>query len=70
MDYADESAIASEQHFAASLAAVLRPVFGPSKTECEDCGCPIPAARRRAVPGCTRCVTCQQNFEIDTRETA
>lgn len=32
---------------------------GESRTDCEDCGAPIPEARRRAVPGVRRCVPCQ-----------
>lgn len=35
-----------------------------SLEECEDCGEPIPEARQKAVPGCTRCVECQSEFEI------
>lgn len=31
--------------------------------DCQDCGDPIPEARRAAVPGCTRCVDCQGVFE-------
>ena len=38
---------------------------GESLTHCEDCGEPIPEARRRAVPGVRRCVACQS--EADTR---
>lgn len=34
-----------------------------SATECQDCGQPIPKARRWAVPGCTRCVRCQTIHE-------
>ncbi len=30
---------------------------------CEDCGGEIPEARLRAVPGATRCVKCQEEFE-------
>ncbi len=30
---------------------------------CEDCGDAIPAARRRAVPGCLLCVDCQGAHE-------
>ncbi|MFT4190854.1 MAG: TraR/DksA family transcriptional regulator [Comamonas sp.] len=30
-----------------------------SATECGDCGEPIPAGRRRAVPGVRLCVACQ-----------
>ena len=32
---------------------------GESATHCEDCGEPIPAARRRALPGTRTCVPCQ-----------
>lgn len=32
-------------------------------THCEDCDTLIPIARRRAVAGCRRCVTCQHDFE-------
>lgn len=34
-----------------------------SAEACDDCGSPIPEARRKAVPGCTRCVFCQEYFE-------
>ncbi|MDN0081608.1 TraR/DksA family transcriptional regulator [Crenobacter sp. SG2305] len=30
---------------------------------CQDCGDDIPEARRRAAPGCTRCITCQTAAE-------
>ena len=30
-----------------------------SLKECEECGEPIPEARRKAVPGVRRCVACQ-----------
>ncbi|NNM00793.1 MAG: DksA/TraR family C4-type zinc finger protein [Gammaproteobacteria bacterium] len=36
---------------------------GPSLAECEECGEAIPEARRRAVPGVRRCVTCQEEEE-------
>lgn len=32
---------------------------GESLKNCEECGAGIPAARREAVPGVRRCVTCQ-----------
>lgn len=41
---------------------------GESLAACEDCGEPIPEARRRAVPGVRRCVQCQ--VEVDQLETA
>ena len=33
---------------------------GPGRRDCEECGEPIPEARRRAVPGVRLCVACQQ----------
>lgn len=33
---------------------------GPSLKHCEECDAPIPAARRKAVPGVRLCVACQQ----------
>jgi phage/conjugal plasmid C-4 type zinc finger TraR family protein len=32
---------------------------GPGLRECEDCGEPIPEARRQAVPGVRCCLSCQ-----------
>lgn len=32
---------------------------GVSLERCEDCGAEIPAARRAALPGVRRCVSCQ-----------
>ena len=32
---------------------------GPSLDHCEDCDEPIPAARRKALPGVRTCVACQ-----------
>ncbi|HEY6943362.1 DksA/TraR family C4-type zinc finger protein [Dokdonella sp.] len=32
---------------------------GPGLTHCEECEAPIPAARRKAVPGVRLCVACQ-----------
>jgi phage/conjugal plasmid C-4 type zinc finger TraR family protein len=36
---------------------------GDGLTHCEDCGEPIPEARRRAVPGVRRCVACQSEAD-------
>ncbi|MFP4044604.1 MAG: DksA/TraR family C4-type zinc finger protein [Rhodosalinus sp.] len=41
---------------------------GESLTHCADCEEPIPAARRRAIPGVKLCIDCQQ--ERDTRPVA
>lgn len=37
--------------------------MGDSLEECEACGAVIPAARRKAAKGCTRCIGCQERFE-------
>ena len=33
---------------------------GPSLSHCEECGEPIPDARRQAVPGVRLCLPCQE----------
>jgi phage/conjugal plasmid C-4 type zinc finger TraR family protein len=37
---------------------------GESAEYCDDCGVPIPQARRLAVPGCQYCVDCQGLREV------
>ena len=34
---------------------------GESLYECEECGDPIPEARRKAIPGVRSCIACQQD---------
>ncbi len=36
---------------------------GESATHCEECGDPIPEARRNAIPGVRYCVECQSELE-------
>ncbi len=38
---------------------------GNSLTHCEDCGEPIPEARRAAIPGVRLCVQCQSEADKD-----
>lgn len=38
---------------------------GRGLAECEDCGEPIPEARRRAMPNARRCVACQEAADRD-----
>lgn len=38
---------------------------GPGREECEECGDPIPQARRNAVPGVRLCITCQAARDED-----
>jgi phage/conjugal plasmid C-4 type zinc finger TraR family protein len=33
---------------------------GAGLTHCEDCGSPIPEARRKAMPGVRLCIACQE----------
>jgi phage/conjugal plasmid C-4 type zinc finger TraR family protein len=40
-------------------AARSRMPKGEGRAECEECGEPIPAARRQALPGARTCVACQ-----------
>jgi phage/conjugal plasmid C-4 type zinc finger TraR family protein len=42
---------------------------GESLSECEECGEPIPEARRVAVPGVRRCIACQGAAEAAQRDT-
>lgn len=34
-----------------------------SRVDCIDCGDDIPLNRRHAIPGCTRCIHCQEQCE-------
>ena len=43
---------------------------GPGREDCEDCGESIPEARRRAVPGVSRCVACQESHDTDSPYTS
>lgn len=41
---------------------------GESLEVCEECGNPIPEARRKAIPGVRLCVVCQQ--ALDNKQSA
>ena len=38
---------------------------GPSLKRCEECDAPIPAARRKALPGVRLCVPCQEAHDAE-----
>ncbi|WP_027369157.1 TraR/DksA C4-type zinc finger protein [Desulfocurvibacter africanus] len=61
MDIAD---IAAEREYLFRQEALARACAGrrsgPSRETCAECGEPIPEARRKAVPGVTHCVICQE----------
>lgn len=54
----------TERHLEAAMAGRNQRPAGESLTHCEDCNKRIPEARRQAAPGCTRCVSCQEHFEL------
>ena len=49
------------------LRAKSRLPQGPSATHCQDCGEPIPEARRAALEGVRLCVACQEKADAETR---
>jgi phage/conjugal plasmid C-4 type zinc finger TraR family protein len=56
----------NEQFRADALTEQLRhcaPDNNPGN-DCIDCDNEIPIERRQAKPGCLRCITCQETFEI------
>ena len=66
MDDVDRAQEINEAHLAEALALRLRSGTRRSLSEvevCIDCDEPIPDARRKAVPGCCRCIDCQAEFE-------
>jgi phage/conjugal plasmid C-4 type zinc finger TraR family protein len=64
MDEGDIAQDYQERHNRAAIAAArTTQVKNPSRTYCLDCECVIPDARRKAYPGCVRCVECEQEFE-------
>lgn len=40
---------------------------GPGRETCEECGAPIPEARRAALPGVRLCVDCQAAHDGEQR---
>jgi phage/conjugal plasmid C-4 type zinc finger TraR family protein len=43
---------------------------GPGLSHCEECDAPIPAARRKAVPGVRLCVACQETHDQEAGASA
>lgn len=42
-----------------------RQAKGPGRKQCAECGEPIPAARRKAVPGVQLCIACQSAHDAE-----
>ncbi len=40
--------------------------IGPGRSDCAECGRPIPAARRKALPGVQLCVPCQEAADSES----
>ena len=61
-DTIDQAQQAQSQELQASLNRIQAENCrqGPSLLICESCGEEIPEARRKAVPGCRLCVSCQE----------
>ena len=38
-----------------------------SRVYCDNCDAPIPEKRRQLIPGVSRCVDCQQKYEMQQR---
>lgn len=53
-----------EEELARKIAKATHRPAGAGEFFCESCGEEIPEARRRAVQGVTRCVTCQEVSEL------
>lgn len=65
-DFADRASHVTDGYIADALRRhEMQRMSAPAESaiECEDCGEQIPEARRQAVPGCTRCIECQEFFE-------
>lgn len=47
---------------------IRQQLTGVSATQCEECGAPVPAERRRLIPGVRKCVGCQEVQKIKGRQ--
>jgi phage/conjugal plasmid C-4 type zinc finger TraR family protein len=69
MDIADRAQATVDKLHEDALARTVRaargipPAPGTPSIYCVDCDHEIPEARRRAKPGCTRCIECQADVE-------
>lgn len=52
----------------AAIAKAREAVVGVGRSNCEDCGDSIPAARRLAMPSCRRCIDCEDLRERKARK--
>jgi phage/conjugal plasmid C-4 type zinc finger TraR family protein len=50
-----------------AIAGISAALSAPGSDDCADCGEPIPAQRRAALPSARRCVDRQSSFEREAR---
>lgn len=70
MDICDNADRTIQQQLQASLESMkntedISPLIIDGVACCIDCEEPIPPARLKALPGCCRCIECQQIHEED-----
>ncbi|WP_443091370.1 TraR/DksA family transcriptional regulator [Basfia succiniciproducens] len=63
-DMFDRAQVIEEKQREIALKNRFKAVHCESLHECQDCGEPIPEQRRKMVHGCTRCISCQQDYEL------
>lgn len=67
-DIIDDAQVVVEEGLQRELRRVRKELSGGGAARvCECCGEKIPAARRKALPNCRRCVECQQLHERECR---
>lgn len=66
-DTLDAASELTQQRIEMAVAAHRLNHSAVSATHCEECGDNLPEARRKAYPGCTMCVSCQQDEEKRNR---
>ncbi|KFB89612.1 hypothetical protein CR62_16615 [Serratia grimesii] len=67
MDNIDQANERAEMYLKAQLDAATKRTALPTAHECDDCGEPIPEARRRTVPGVRLCIDCKELEELQQR---
>ena len=63
-DIIDEANAIDAHHMNCKVHSARRQLSGSGTDDCEDCGEPIPAARKKAIPSCTTCIECQHEREV------
>ena len=67
MDIIDNASTLEDLHLEAALSMHRLNHSAVSATHCEECDEELPEARRKAYPGCTMCVDCQDDAEKRNR---